>query len=75
MDIINHILPHFFNYPLQSAKKLDYDLWVKCVKIMEDKKHLTKEGLQEIVHIKSQINKGLSADLSSIFFLTRLNQI
>jgi hypothetical protein len=25
-DILNHILPHFCNYPLQSVKKLDYDL-------------------------------------------------
>lgn len=25
-DLINIIIPHFYNYPLQSAKKLDFEL-------------------------------------------------
>ena len=25
--LINIIIPHFYNYPLHSAKKLDFELW------------------------------------------------
>lgn len=66
-DISNYIIPHFNNYPLQSVKKMDYDLWRKCVEIMLDKKHLNSEGLQEVVYIKSLVNKGLSDNLDLIF--------
>lgn len=66
-DINNYIIPHFKIYPLQSVKKMDYDLWEKCVEIMLEKKHLKKEGFQEIVYIKSLVNKRLSENLDLIF--------
>jgi hypothetical protein len=40
-DLINIVIPHFKSYPLQSYKSIDYALWVKCVKLMKIKKHLT----------------------------------
>jgi hypothetical protein len=39
-DIADYLIPHFYKYSLQSAKKkLDYELWKKIVEIMKDKKH------------------------------------
>ena len=66
-DIINYVLPHFSNFPLQSVKIIDFLLWKECVIIMANKGHLTLKGLKNIFYFKSAINRGLSDDLKSIF--------
>lgn len=58
-DVVNVIIPHFHQYPLQSAKSIDFNLWSKCVEIMMNKEHLTHNGLKKIVRFKSALNKGL----------------
>jgi len=66
-DIINVIIPHFYKYPLQSGKVIDYQLWVRCVNLIAKKEHLNLEGLTKIVSIKSALNKGLSENLATVF--------
>jgi hypothetical protein len=66
-DLVNIIIPHSEIYPLQSAKKIDFELWKKCVNIMKDKKHLISEGLEQIVSIKAIMNLGLSNQLTRAF--------
>ena len=61
------IVDHFDNYPLVTAKKMDYTLFKECFNIIKDKKHLTDEGLLKIVQIKSSINRGLSENLKKQF--------
>lgn len=45
-SIISVIIPHFDNYPLQSAKQIDYDLWKQCIniKMRENKLTLSTRG-------------------------------
>ena len=59
-DIINFVLPHFDNFPLQSVKWIEFKLWRSCVIIMKNKGHLTLEGIKEIFALKSALNYGLS---------------
>jgi len=59
-DINNVIIPHFKNYPLQSCKCIDLQLWSLCIEIVVNKEHLTIKGLNKIVELKSILNKGLS---------------
>ena len=66
-EIIKIILPHFDNYPLQTQKKADYLLFKKAALILKDKKHLSPNGLQEIVNIRSSMNKGLTSNLIKSF--------
>jgi len=66
-DIINLLIPHFNQYPLQSAKVIDYELWKSCILIMQSLGHLTLEGLQQIVALKSVLNFGLSVLLRTAF--------
>nr|QNH92700.1 hypothetical protein [Wolfiporia cocos] len=54
-DIINFVLPHFSNFPLQSEKLIDFELWRACVLIMANKGHLTLEGLKQIFSLKSAL--------------------
>ena len=59
-DLTNVIIPHFSNYPLISQKAADFNLFTEIVKFIENKVHLTEEGLQKIINIKASINLGLS---------------
>ncbi len=65
--LINFVLPHFEKYPLLTQKKVDFDLFVKIVQIINKKEHLTLKGLQEIINIKSSLNLGLSRKLPENF--------
>lgn len=66
-DIINIIIPHFDKYSLQSAKSIDYKLWKACAILIKNKDHLTEKGLNELISLKSALNKGLSEDLKVNF--------
>ena len=41
-------------------KALDFKDFCVVADMMKDKKHLTKEGLQEIKKIKAGMNRGIS---------------
>jgi hypothetical protein len=59
-DLIKFIIPHFNSYPLLTQKNLDFNLWCQIVDIVIKKEHLTSEGLNKIIKLKSFINKGLT---------------
>ncbi len=61
-DINNIIIPHFNKYPLLTCKKIDYELWMKCLEIINRKEHLTDSGLSKIISIKASMNTGLLGD-------------
>lgn len=66
-DINNFIIPHFLEYPLQSAKSIDFSIWSQIINLLNDKKHLTLEGLKQIVSLKATLNFGLSENLKLEF--------
>jgi len=66
-QLINVIIPHFEKYPLLTQKLADFLLFKQVVNMLSRKEHLTKEGCQEIVNIKSLINDGLSNELKGSF--------
>ena len=55
-DITGNIIPFFEKYSLNGSKAKDFEDWKNIVKLMESKAHLTKEGIQKILKIKSGIN-------------------
>jgi hypothetical protein len=56
-DITNVIIPFFMKYPIKGKKNLDFMEFNKVVIIINNKEHLTKEGLNEILNIKSKMNQ------------------
>jgi LAGLIDADG endonuclease len=66
-DLKNVIIPHFKSYPLWSEKNFNFELWLQCVKLMENKQHLTQDGFNKILSLKSALNLGLSDNLQSTF--------
>lgn len=66
-QIITIIIPHFQNYPLNTNKWGDFELFKRVVMSMSQKEHLTKEGLHQIVAIRASMNLGLSEVLKASF--------
>lgn len=56
--IRDKVITFFQKYPIQGVKRLDYFDWCKVAELMENKAHLTQEGLYEIKKIKSKMNTG-----------------
>jgi hypothetical protein len=59
-DLTNYIIPHFENYPLLTQKAADFLLFTKIINIINNKMHLTEDGLQQIINLRASINVGLS---------------
>lgn len=66
-DFVNILIPHFNKFPLQSAKQFDYSLWLECIRLMENKEHLTQAGLDKILSIKASLNRGLPEKIAKEF--------
>lgn len=56
-DINEKILPFFSRYPLVGVKSANFADFCKAAEIMKTKAHLTEGGLNEIIKIKSGMNK------------------
>ena len=69
-DLTNIIIPHFSNYPLYTQKAADFMLFKQVIELMQNKAHLTPEGLQKIINIKSSMNLGISDELKFNFINT-----
>ena len=59
-DLTTTIIPHFNNFPLLTQKGADFILFKQIVELMNNKAHLTLEGLQKIINIKASMNLGIS---------------
>jgi len=57
-DIINILIPKLNQYPLQGVKKLNFEDFKLIVELIKNKEHLTLEGLNKIIKIKSGMNTG-----------------
>ena len=66
-DLIDVVIPHFEMYPLVSQKKADFELFKCVVELVNDKKHLTYEGILDILSYRASMNLGLSSQLKSAF--------
>jgi len=66
-DLTNVIIPHFDKYPLLTQKRADFELFKQIVLMMDNKEHLTMQGLKKIISIRASLNKGLTPLLTSSF--------
>lgn len=64
---LNKLFIHLEKYPLLTQKAADFMLFKQAVKLVDDKAHLTVEGLNQIVNIKASMYLGLSNMLKSEF--------
>ena len=61
------IVDHFNNFPLITQKWSDFQLFKAAFELVKCKRHLTLEGLIDIISIKASMNLGLSEELEIAF--------
>lgn len=74
-DINTIIIPFFKEFPILGLKSLDFYDFVKVGEIIQNKAHLTKEGLKEIKQIKSGMNNGRYVNINPGISLLSYNKI
>lgn len=57
LNKLSLLIQYLNNYPLLTAKRNDYDDWLKVYHLMEGRNHLNEDGKLLIKTIKSNINK------------------
>lgn len=50
-DLRKKIIPFFQKHPLHSQKRQEFLIFKKVLRLIEEKKHLNKEGFAKIVHL------------------------
>ena len=61
-NLVEKILPHFDKYPILNLKQEDYKCFKECIAIIVSKQHLTKEGLNRIKVLNSEMNTNRLKD-------------
>jgi len=61
-ECLKIIIPFLNKYPLLGTKLLNYQDFCKIAELMQDKVHLTQEGLEQIRQIKSGMNSKRDPD-------------
>ena len=56
-DLTERIIPFFRRYPLQTAKRRDFEKFAACVELIETGRHVTPAGLLEIIAIAETMNR------------------
>ena len=55
-ELLKNIIPFFEDNPLRSAKKNDFKVFAKIVRMMEKRKHLEEKGLEKIRSMVETMN-------------------
>ncbi len=58
LDVYNIIIPFFSKYPLEGIKSLDLFDYITVANMITNKEHLTSEGFDKVMEIKSLMNKN-----------------
>jgi LAGLIDADG endonuclease len=56
-DLIQTIIPFFRTYPMHSSKHANFEKFAHCVEMIDAGKHLSFEGLAQIVEIAETMNR------------------
>lgn len=66
-DLLEVIIPHFDRYFLLTQKRIDFLLFKQIVIMMNNKEHLTLEGLEKIVSLRMAMTKVIPENLKLHF--------
>ena len=58
--LLRMILPFFMAHPLKTKKNIDFLKFRDVLLLMENDRHLTREGVDAIRAIASEMNRGMS---------------
>jgi LAGLIDADG endonuclease len=56
-DLIDTIIPFFYEHPMQSSKQQDFERFSRCVELIDEGVHKTHSGLADIAEIAQTMNR------------------
>jgi hypothetical protein len=59
-DLLEVIIPFFEQYPLRTSKQFDFQKFAICVRLIQEKHHLTNSGMVDILEIIQTMNRQKS---------------
>ena len=57
IENLNHLIKFFEENELNTSKRKDFKIFSQVIHLMNNKKHLTKEGLDEVAKLISKMNR------------------
>jgi len=72
-DLVSNVLPHFVQYPLLSEKQREVEKFARVCELIQQRKHLTQEGIREIVTLAMQMNPSGKRQFTEGDILMRSN--
>lgn len=73
-DLIEKIIPHFEQFHFLSKKQKDFELFKQICQIIDQSKHLQKEGFIEIINLAYQMNGSGKRRRTKEEIINSLNQ-
>jgi len=64
-DIVNKIIPFFNKFPILGVKSLDFNDFKLVANLIDNKEHLTPEGLNQIIEIVKGMNLDRNLSLAA----------
>ena len=55
-DLVGKVIPHFKRYPLLSNKQSEFERFAVICRMMQERKHLTIDGIRKILEVTRTIN-------------------
>ena len=55
-DLLSKVVPFFERHPIRSGKRIQFEKFRAVLLMIQKRKHLTRDGLAEIVEIASEMN-------------------
>ena len=65
LENLNKIIQFFKENPLKTSKQKNFELFSEIICLMNKEQHLTREGLENIANLASQMNKKIIRHLES----------
>ena len=57
-SLLTMVIPHFEEYPLMSSKRRDFEKFATVCRLLDRRRHLTREGLREIASLAVTMNSS-----------------
>lgn len=66
-DLLNIIVPLFQKNLLHSVRQADFEVAVTMLKMIDNKEHLTREGMDKLLELNGLINQRRRAKMANKF--------
>ncbi len=73
LENLNKIVQFFKQNQLQTSKQRNFEIFTEIIQLMNQKQHLTKEGLEKIAKLASKMNRQVTRNLESSETIRRNN--